>query len=77
LIRVSVRKLACLHSKVNMRSESGICLGTFGWNDLEQRSIILTWIIIGAFFGFALLAFILLYPIYRFLKKEAARNREE
>jgi len=35
-----------------------------------------TWVIIGSFFGFVVLAFLLLYPIYRFLKKEAARNRD-
>lgn len=60
-------------------------------NDLAQRTFhriidvrsagtnanVLTWIIVGAFFGFALLAFVLLYPIYRFLKKEAARNKDE
>ena len=36
----------------------------------------MTWVIIGSFLGFAALAFILLYPVYRFLKKEAARNEE-
>jgi len=36
----------------------------------------MTWVIIGSFLGFAALAFILLYPVYRFLRKEAARNKE-
>jgi hypothetical protein len=42
-----------------------------------QTTYTLTWIIVAAFLGFALLAFLLLYPIYRFLKKEAARNNDE
>lgn len=37
----------------------------------------MTWVIIGSFFGFAALAFLLLYPVYRFLKKEAAKNRDD
>jgi hypothetical protein len=37
----------------------------------------MTWVIIGSFLGFAALAFILLYPVYRFLKKEASRNKEK
>lgn len=42
-----------------------------------QNTENLTWIIVGAFFGFVFLAFILLYPVYRLLKKEAERNKEE
>lgn len=36
----------------------------------------MTWVIIGSFFGFVVLAFLLLYPVYRFLKKEAGRNKD-
>jgi hypothetical protein len=43
----------------------------------KQPTFAVTWIILGALFGFIVLAFILLYPVYRFLQKEAERNRDE
>ena len=37
----------------------------------------MTYIILGAFVGFVILAFLLLFPLYRFLKKEEAKNSQE
>jgi len=48
-------------------------------SDVSIKTIlaIVTWVIVGSFVGFIVLAFILLFPIYRFLKKEAQRNRDQ
>ena len=37
----------------------------------------MTYIILGAFVGFIILAFLLLFPLYRFLKKEEAKNSQD
>ena len=34
----------------------------------------MTWIIVGSFFGFVLLAAILLVPVYRLLQRESRKN---
>lgn len=82
-------KLVCMRPKVNMFSDSVLHSpsyvitlkqsGPAGCVSIPngQTTYTLTWIIVAAFLGFALLAFLLLYPIYRFLKKEAARNNDE